>query len=364
MKNKPKIAVIGLKGLPAFGGAASVGENIIEQLKDKYDFTVYSVSSHTNLKTGEYNGYKHIVFSHLKYKKLSVILYYIKSLIYVLINNYDLVHLHHRDASFIIPFLRLKSKVILTTHGMILTKKWLKFKKLFELQDKLFLGLANVITTVSLKDYEIVSKILRSNDKIVFIPNGVKINKISAKKDNTLVFAAGRILPDKGCHTLLEALIRINYLGKVIIIGDIEQLQAYKLKIFSLAKKIKNIQFKGLIRNKNLLNKYLNSAKIFVYPSEIESMSMMMLEVAALKVPIICSDIKENKDVFTDKEVLYFEKKNSLDLADKINWAFENFSIMKEKAENTYNKVKTKYQWGDIALKYDDIIKSLLFCNK
>ena len=29
MKAKPKIAVIGLKGLPAFGGAATVGENLI-----------------------------------------------------------------------------------------------------------------------------------------------------------------------------------------------------------------------------------------------------------------------------------------------------------------------------------------------
>ena len=45
---KKKIAVIGLKGLPAFGGAATVGENIIEQLKDKYEFTVYSTSSHTS----------------------------------------------------------------------------------------------------------------------------------------------------------------------------------------------------------------------------------------------------------------------------------------------------------------------------
>ena len=41
---KPKIAVIGLKGLPAFGGAATVGENIINQLKDNYQFFVYSTS--------------------------------------------------------------------------------------------------------------------------------------------------------------------------------------------------------------------------------------------------------------------------------------------------------------------------------
>jgi hypothetical protein len=75
-KKNPRIAVIGLKGLPAFGGAAAVGENIIEQLKDKYDFTVYSVSSHTDLKTGEYNGYKQIVFKKIPFKRFNTLLLY------------------------------------------------------------------------------------------------------------------------------------------------------------------------------------------------------------------------------------------------------------------------------------------------
>ena len=45
---KKDVAIIGLKGLPAFGGAATVGEKTIEQLKDKYNFTVYSIDTHTN----------------------------------------------------------------------------------------------------------------------------------------------------------------------------------------------------------------------------------------------------------------------------------------------------------------------------
>jgi hypothetical protein len=82
MKSKPKIAVIGLKGLPAFGGAATVGENIIEQLKGRYDFTVYSTSAYTNLKTGEYNGYKQIVFSQNKKSGLMTFFYYFKFMRY------------------------------------------------------------------------------------------------------------------------------------------------------------------------------------------------------------------------------------------------------------------------------------------
>jgi len=75
-KTKPKIAMIGLKGLPAFGGAATVGENIIEQLKDKYDFTVYSSSSYTHLKSGQYNSCEQIVLKGVRSPGFNLILYF------------------------------------------------------------------------------------------------------------------------------------------------------------------------------------------------------------------------------------------------------------------------------------------------
>jgi hypothetical protein len=46
---KKKVAVIGLKGLPPFGGAANVGDNIIEQLAGEYDFTIYATETHTSI---------------------------------------------------------------------------------------------------------------------------------------------------------------------------------------------------------------------------------------------------------------------------------------------------------------------------
>jgi hypothetical protein len=49
MSLKKKIAVIGLKGLPAFGGAATVGQSLIEHLTQEFEFTVYSISSHADL---------------------------------------------------------------------------------------------------------------------------------------------------------------------------------------------------------------------------------------------------------------------------------------------------------------------------
>ena len=49
MKSKPKIAVIGAKGFPAWGGAARSNEEIFTRLKDKYDVTVYALSSHASV---------------------------------------------------------------------------------------------------------------------------------------------------------------------------------------------------------------------------------------------------------------------------------------------------------------------------
>lgn len=359
---KPKIAVIGLKGLPAFGGAAAVGENIIEQLMDKYDFTVYSIASHTQLKSGTYNNIcLQKVLRSIPFKKLNSVFYYIRAALSVFFGNYNLVHLHHRDASFIIPFLRLKYPVVVTTHGMVLTDKWKKFKNLFDLQDRLFLSLASVITTVSLKDYEIVSKLIKNrSQQLVYIPNGVSYPNNRFGKKNTIVFAAGRIIPNKGVHTLLKALSQIEVDEKIYIIGDLEQMKEYGDKIREMASKIPNAELVGLIKDKDKLFNIIGSAKYFVYPSMIESMSMMMLEVASLGTPIICSRIRENQDVFNDEEVLYFEVNNPIDLAEKLKWAVENPSEMLLLAENASKKLRENHLWKDIAKKYSQVFDSVL----
>ncbi len=279
----------------------------------------------------------------------------------VLFGNYDLVHLHHRDAAFIIPFLRMRNKVILTTHGMVLTKKWEKYKWFFTIQDKVFLGLANRITTVSLKDFRIVSEKLNSSIKVRYIPNGVVLSANNREKtEDYIMFAAGRIVPDKGCHTFLQALIDIKYEGKVLIVGDIDQMPAYKQSILELASRLKDVKFVGLITDKSKLFKYIMSARLFVYPSEIESMSMMLLEVASLETPIICADIPENKDIFSDDEVTYFKNKDSQSLAECITKVLIDDKLLKSTAKKALEKLELNYQWCDIALMYNEEFSKLI----
>lgn len=360
---KRKIAVIGLKGLPAFGGAAAVGENIIDQLKDKYDFTVYAVSSHTD-KKGRHDGYQQIVFKKFPIIKLNTLYYYFISILHAIFKgNYDLIHFHHTDAAFTIPILKLKYKVIATSHGRPQhVDKWSPLIKFFfKINEKIFLNSSTVITSVSMHLKNTYNR--KSSRKIYYIPNGIKIDKNfvckSIDSKDYFMFAAGRITATKGCHVFLEALNFMNSKIKTIIAGDLNQIPVYKNKIIKLSSTL-DVDFKGLIKDKNLLMTYIHKAKFFIFPSFIEAMSMMMLEVASMKTPLICSDIPENKDVFTEHEVLFFKTGDSKDLAEKLEWALSNEEQMKKKAEKAYTKLSKEYLWERISRQYNKLYQELI----
>jgi len=360
-KNKNKISVIGLKGLPAIGGAAAVGENILDQLKEKYEFTVYSVSSHTKCKTGFLNGVYQKVFNRWPIGKLNSLFYYIRSTLHVLFfKKYDLVHLHHSDAAFIIPILRFRFPVILTTHGAFnITSKWKRYNFYFKLQVKHFVKYANIVTCVSKKEVENFKKY---GVNAYYIPNGIANIDITHTDNDYILFAAGRLIESKGCHILLKALNLLDYKGKIIIAGDYNHSIEYYQYLKKLSSNL-NCDFIGLISDKKDLYKLIAGAKIFVYPSMLEAMSMMLLEVAAIGTPIICADIDGNIDLFKNNEVTFFKNGDIQDLSKKIQETLSRLTEVSQMAISLKERLSKEQSWSSIALKYDMLYKKIINKN-
>ena len=86
----------------------------------------------------------------------------------------------------------------------------------------------------------------------------------------------------------------------------------------------------------------------------------MLLEVASMQTPIICSDIPENKSVFSGSEVLYFKAADSGDLAEKITWAIKHPGEMKRKAVKAKTRINNEYSWSKIAVQYSELYQRLL----
>ena len=359
---KKRIAIIGLKGLPPFGGAANVGDNIIEQLSKEYDFTIYATASHTHHK-GAYKGAHQIVFRTFPIKQLNVFYYYIASAFHaVFTRRYDAVHLHQMDGAFILLLLRLRYKVVATSHGLTYRHaKWNKWSRpYFKLNEWFQARLSTHLTVVSKSLVPHYEKIIPAT-RISYIPNGVTPAEpaaVTLGASKYLLFAAGRIIPTKGLHILLSALHKCNFKGKLIVLGDHSQLKDYSRELFDLAAGL-DVDFKGLIKEKPLLNAWIAGAGLFVFPSTYEAMSMMLLEAASLRAPILSSDIIENRDIFDRDELLFFRSGSDTDLAEKLAWALAHPDDMQTFADKAYRSLMDKHQWSIIARQYADIFENI-----
>lgn len=366
MKRKKRIAVIGVKGLPGFGGAARAMESLIDYLKEEYEFTVYSIESHTSMR-GWFNGYRQIVFRSNRNKLLNTFFYYWKSLFHCLLRgNYDLVHINHGPSGYIVPFLKLRYPVVMTLRGVYDEERYdEKFSKVLNRTFKVFqtvaFKFADVLVSVSKHEMAFVRR--HSRKPVLHIPNGVNAMEAFPERaipfEDYILFAAARIYGIKGCDIFLRALGEIQYSGKVLIIGDLSQDSGHRELIQELAIGL-DIGFIGLIKEKFLLMAYLREAKLFVFPSRMEGMSNMLLEAVSIGCPVICSDIPANTGVFSEDEVTFFRSGDHLELGKKISMAFEDYDLMKEKARLGRSKIETEYSWEHIGQQYSGVYERLL----
>lgn len=369
---KKKLALLGIKGLPSRAGADRVVESIIYYLRDEFDVFVYC----SNLKSRDYkpDNFNLIKIRNLRGKHLfSFTLFLFSALHALLFRKFDLVHVHNTDAGFIIPLLRLKYNVIGTSHGYpYKIEKWSKLAKSFlRFSEEIFFRSSDLITCVSRSITEELKKKYKRN--IYFIPNGISnpiikevkedniiFKKFRLKEKEYICFTAGRILPSKGCHILLKSLKRIERNINVIIIGDFSHKIDYTLKLFQMADK--RVKFIPFIENKEILFGIIKKAKIFIFPSIKEAMSMMLLEAVALGVPVICSDIPENISVL-ENNTIYFKSADEKDLTKKIEFYLDNYEAILDVASNAQKWIKERYNWQDISNKYMNIYNSFFRSN-
>jgi len=360
---KKRIAVIGLKGLPAYVGAGTVGENIIEHLKEKFDFYVYATSSHTDLKSGDSNGYYQKVLKAIPFKKFNAFWYYLFSALHARYKGqFDLIHIHNSFAAFTIAILPKRYPIVITTHGAFtIVEKWKRFAWFWRYNTNKLVKKADYLCCVS-KDEKRKFKNLLNLDAH-FIPNG--INQVQKDKlppikvtEPYIFFGAGRIIPTKGLQFLIEALHKIEYDGKLLVAGDLDQMPSYKAEILRMINGLR-VEFVGLIKEKDLLFSYLSNAKLLVYPTQAEAMSMMLLEAVTVGCPIVCSDIIANKDILNDEEVLFFKTKDPDDLAKKLSWALPNIDKMQERSARAQSRFMVDYNWKTIAREYEEIFDKM-----
>lgn len=360
---KKNIAFFGVKFFPSQGGTSRVVENLIRNLASEYNVTIYCYKD--PLAQSYIEGVNVIEFPKIKLGSIGVFLFYLRCYLHIRYrSNYDIVHAHKIDSFFFLKGLSKNAKVIATVHGLPYKDGvWGAIaQKFFKINEQRFLKFKGTKTAIAKPICEFYNQ--EYGVDVKFVPNGINLGEKIGKSSLVdfwpkdvpesvpfVLFAGRRIMGIKGLHTLLKAFNKINYKGNIFIAGDMDFDLAYTKNVKLLSKNL-NVYFLGYVNPLSVLLELVSKCEYFIFPSEIEGMSIMLLEVASTGKPIISSDIPQNTQVFDENEVLFFKNKDVDDLAEKLTWAENNKIKFQDIGFLAKSKVANSFTWDKITLEY------------
>ena len=371
MIKKDRILFFGIKTFPSRGGTDRVAENLIRNLHEDFDITLFCYHDRTEII--HIPNVRVIRFRPFLKGSPGALLYFFRSALRALLMDFDLIHVHKTECAIFIPLLRLRHKVLATSHeAPYLRDKWNAIQKTYlRIAERFFIKTPHQITSISKSLSTYYEN--RYGRKVLFIPNGIQ--EITSEKFNYeglknllpedsspelpfLLFAARRLMSTKGCHTFLKALHKINYKGQIFIAGENTDHSSYLRYLHKLADGL-DVHFIGFVHPIETMLALLSKCQLFVFPSETEGMSMMLMEAASSGTPVIASDIPENR-ILNNQELLFFKSGSEEDLADKISYALKHPGLLKEMGTRARKAVIEKYSWEPIAEQYKEVYLSII----
>lgn len=259
--------------------------------------------------------------------------------------NYDsvFVHMNHEYVLLGGWLWRLLGKKI----GLWYTHKSVNFK--LRIAEKM----VDVIFTASKESFRLPSKKLKVlghgiDIKKFTLLNNFSIRKISANAEfnRVNIITIGRISPIKDYETLIaaaEILQKENFKFNLQIIGGpaTENDKEYLIKLKKSVQEKglgEEIKFIGSIPNKNIAN-YYQSADLFVNLSHTGSLDKVVLEAMASSLPVLTCNEALIPIISEYKGLLFFKKKDSVELAEKIKSLYLLESGIKDKMINFFQEM-------------------------
>ena len=139
---------------------------------------------------------------------------------------------------------------------------------------------------------------------------------------------------------------------RVIIVGDGED-RGKLVSMALLSGLQKYLFFEGKQYGTDLIKAY-KSAHCFILPSVFEGQPLTILEASAAKLPIICTDVGENKAMFKEGFAGWIvEPRSSAELAEAMLAAM-NAKDLKRKGNQNYKHVQD-YTWKKMAEKTEEV---------
>ena len=269
-------------------------------------------------------------------------------------NNYDILHCHSPIGGVLARFafkdFRKKGgKLIYTAHGFHFfkgapIKNWIIFYPI----EKFCSRYTDCLITINKEDYKraknfkakevkYVPGIGIDTKKIKDIKKNRKILNEFNIKDEVVLVSVGELSNRKNHKVILKALEKVKGNFKYIICGQ----GAKKEELIKLSKELnlqEKVEFLGYRQD---VKEILKTSDIFCFPSKQEGLPVALMEAMASGLPVICSDIRGNKDLIENKKGGYLLKSYDIDeYSIKIQELIENKFLREEMGNFNLEKIK------------------------
>ena len=282
-------------------------------------------------------------------------------------NKYDIVHFHSfaPGAFAWLPKLR-GSKCVLQLHSLEWKRKrygtvGLSVVKILE---KLALSQSHINTAVSRTQ----CTFYRTNRGIEmqYIPTAADVKPKTEAREiyklglepNAYILFACRLVPEKGAHYLISAFRKLDTDMKLVIAGDAQGATEYRKKLIDLAGDDPRILFPGFVEGR-LIEELFSHCYVYAQPSEVEGLSLSILEAMSYGNCCLVSDIPENLEAIGDVG-FHFISKNVDDLEGRLRWLLEHSGEVASVNIGAKERIRQHYSWQSISEQIEKLYLSIL----
>jgi glycosyltransferase involved in cell wall biosynthesis len=358
-KRRLRVGFIGGRGvISKYSGIETYYEEVGKRLVEMgHEVTVYCRNYFTPA-LAEHNGMRLVRLPTIRSKHLETVIHTLLSTAHALTQRYDVVHYHALGPALFSGIPRLfGKKTAVTVQGLDWQrKKWGRLASaVLRLGERASVRLPNGTMVVS----QALQQRFRETHGIdaFYVPNGGVLRERSEPRKilewglepGKYALFLGRFSPEKGCHLLVEAFEQIqtdlNTDVKLVMAGAASYCDEYSRELRTHAnEKIRMLDWVS----GEMLDELLTNAMIFVLPSDLEGLSLALLDAMGASLCVLTSDVPENREV-VDGAGFTFQRGSAADLADRLRFLIANPAVRESAGRTARRRIEEEYQWQRVA---------------
>ena len=361
-----RIAYIGGRGvIGKYSGIETYYEEAGKRLAGMGHRVTAYCRSYFTPKINDHYGIQIVRLPTVRSKHLETFVHSFLSTVHACFSDHDIVHYHALGPSLFSLLPRLfGKKTVVTVQGLDWQrKKWrATARAVLKLGEKASAVLPNktIVVSRTLREYYRV----RYSNPTVYVPNGTEIRERRVGPilerlgltPNGYVLFLGRFSPEKNCHLLIEAFENIETSVKLVLAGGCSHTNNYVTELLKHASE--KIVFIDWLAG-DALEEVLTNAALFVLPSDIEGLSLALLDAMGAGVCVLTSDAPENCEAIGDAGFT-FKRGSVTDLRRMLNLLLRDETLRRSAAQIARARVQENYLWEKVVTEMNCVYADLM----